>query len=261
MRPTLIALLLLAVGCKKPVEAPAEVEELSSFLFMEWDNEDPAVMEAGLVNLLAIADGLDLSAEVEERAFTVQGGISREEVEAYVEHDFDPQDTDAVGIFYRSPYSVAEHMLHVALTDRTMVEPSSPNIYNREWIQGEPQALLAEDFEIINAMNDVERENFLFELRFDLDKYWRVVRTPDGEQAVFARSFNVDSCDNGGNISLLHAYSVDVFVPDGDGTVRFQAAWQRTEMPGLDDSDIAGALVDGIEGAFVMMDDWLEVNR
>lgn len=251
-----------AVGCAKPVEAPAEVEDLSSWMFMEWDNEDPEVMQAGIANLVAYAGTLDLAADVEERAFTVPGGIERVEVEPFVVHGFDPQDTDAVGIFYRSPHSVEDHLLHIALTDRTMVEPSSPNIYERVWRDGDPYCLWDGECETINALNDVERENFLFELRFDLDKYWRVVELEDGQRALAARSFNVDSTDNGNNIALLQGYSIDVFVPDAQGgSVRFQAAWQRTDLPGgMDDSDISGALMDGIEGAFELMDEWLTEN-
>ena len=60
----LAAALGLAVGCgAPPVEAPAEIDELSKYLFENFDSEDPAVMLAGAENLEAYMLLLDLASE------------------------------------------------------------------------------------------------------------------------------------------------------------------------------------------------------
>ena len=52
MSPLLVGLLLL--GCRKaPPEAPKDLQELSRYLYREWQNDDPEVMAAGMDNLHA----------------------------------------------------------------------------------------------------------------------------------------------------------------------------------------------------------------
>lgn len=254
MRTLVIAALTLSLGCKKPVEAPAEVEELATFFHTQW--ADPEAMEAGVANLLTFVDTVDLSADWDERSYVV-GGFTRADVEAFVEHDHDPADTVGVGLLFRSAFAVEDHMTHIRLEDQTPVEPSSPDLYTREWLEGDPDCVLAGGCESMRAMNDIERKNFLYTLRYDLDKYWRLIPTPDGRQALCARSFNVDETDNGNNIALLQGYSVDLFVPYDDALVRFQVAWQQTEIPGLDDEDMFGALAGGIDDVLTHQDAWL----
>ena len=52
-------------------------------------------------------------------------------------------------------------------------------------------------------------------------------------------------------------YSIDLFLPYEDGALRYQVSWQETEIGGLDDEDMTGALSDGMQGVFDAQEDWL----
>ena len=53
--PIALALVLL-VGCQPPPEAPTDLSDLSLYLFANFDDEDPLVLQAGVVNLLAFLE-------------------------------------------------------------------------------------------------------------------------------------------------------------------------------------------------------------
>ena len=44
-------MLLLALACKPPPDAPTEMNELTSYLFVHMGDEDPEYLEAGMTNL------------------------------------------------------------------------------------------------------------------------------------------------------------------------------------------------------------------
>ena len=67
-RLLLICSLVLALSaCKPPPEAPTELGELTLFLFANFDDPDPLVMQAGMVNILAFLEdfesGVDLGVD------------------------------------------------------------------------------------------------------------------------------------------------------------------------------------------------------
>lgn len=258
-RTLLLPLVLAAMGCNKPVEAPAQVEDLSLFFFEEWDNPDPAVLTAGVDNLYAFLDTLDLDVDAGDRSFVV-GGTTREEVADDVLHSLDPQETVGVGLFLKTTHSIEDYLVITAFEDQTPLEPSSPDIYTREFTLGDVDCFSSGDCETMEALNDIERRNFLYTLRYDLLKRWRWADSSDGRRALLARSTNLDSVDNGANISLLQGYSIDLYLPDGDSCIRYQVAWQQTEIPGIDDEDMIGAVANGIDDLLSFQDEWLGEN-
>ena len=44
-------MLLLALACKPPPDAPTEMNELTSYLFVHLGDEDSEYLEAGMANL------------------------------------------------------------------------------------------------------------------------------------------------------------------------------------------------------------------
>lgn len=251
----MIALALL-FSCTHPVEAPAEMDALSSFLYVAWDEQDPAAMQEGVVNLLAFAETVDPSGDLDQRSFVVNP-FDRAEIEPYVAHEHDPAETVGVGVLYFSPYPALAHMEHIRMTDQTPVEPSSPNHYVREFTEGDPDCFVEGSCPTLRSMNDVLRESVLFTLSYDMDKMWRWVETPSGIDALCARSANVDVAEGGDNIRLLQGYSMDLFLPLNDGSLRYQVTWQQTEIPGLDDEDMQGALASGVNDGFVRQDEFI----
>ena len=153
--------------------------------------------------------------------------------------------------------------MHLAAqTDQSPTEPTSPDHFVRTWTDGDPDCLLAGDCETIEAHNDVIRDTALYEIQYEITKQWRVVSDEVGPGGVAARSWNIDdAASRSGNIEILQGYSLDVFYPEGDDTIRLHLSWQETDIPGLDDSDMAGALASGIQDLMETQDAWLEENR
>ncbi|MCP4804043.1 MAG: hypothetical protein GY913_19495 [Proteobacteria bacterium] len=249
-------MLLLALACSKPEPAPAEMEDLAAFFFREWPSEDPTRMQEAMARLEACADVTDLAAEnPDDRAFIV-GPFTRAEVDGLVDHDRDPAETFGVGLLYRSPFSIPDHLHVISQTDQSPTEPTSPDHFVRTWIDGDPDCLADGTCETMQSHNDVERDTALYDIGYEIIKEWRFV-----DDGLAARSWNIDEAQShSGTIKILQGYALDVFVPDGDGTIRLHLSWQETDIPGLDDSDMAGGMANGIQDLLETQDAWLEDN-
>lgn len=267
MRPPLCCLIacsvlapLALVGCGGPEAAPAELDALTPWFFQRWDAEDPAEMESAVASLVAFVAGRDLEAPTDERAFLVQP-FTRADVEGLVDHSFDPADTVGVGVVALSAFPIADHFAHIGLSDVTPVEPSSPDYYQRTFTDGSPECLLDRSCTTMRAHNDVERKNALYTLRYEMPKSWRWVQTPEGDAALCARSANLDEAESNVELRLLQGYSVDIWLPDPRGSVRYQVTWQETEWGNIDDEDTTGLLADGVDDVFRAQDTWLAEPR
>ena len=51
--------------------APEALQDLSSYFYARWPDEDPAALEAGVANLTTFADQVDLDAKPDDRSFVV----------------------------------------------------------------------------------------------------------------------------------------------------------------------------------------------
>lgn len=249
-------LLTLLLACGGPEAAPTELDALTPWFFTRWADEDPAAMESAVAALLDFMAGQDLGASTADRAFLVQP-FSRADVEGLVEHGFDPADTVGVGVIAASAFTPEEHFAHIRLEDLTPVEPASPDYYQRTFTDGDPDCLLARTCDTMRALNDVERKNALYTLRYEMPKTWRWVRTPAGEEALCARSANTDEAESNVDLRLKQGYSVDVWLPDPGGSLRYQVTWQETEWGQIDDEDTTGLLADGVDDVFAAQDTWL----
>lgn len=248
--------LLTLCACGGPVEAPAALQDLSSYFYARWPDEDPAALEAGVANLYAFTEQVDLAAKPDDRSFVVNP-FTRDVVAELVEHDRDPADTVGVGILFASAFPPVDHLAHLTLADGTPVEPSSPDRYDRTIIEGDVDCFVAETCPVLRTEAQVERKYLSITVLYTLRKELRWALTEDGERALLARSWNVDSASGGENFWILQGYSIDLFLPYDQGALRYQVSWQETEIGGLDDEDMTGALSDGMQGVFDAQEEWL----
>jgi hypothetical protein len=257
-------MLLILVACAKPPQAPAAMEELAGWFFTEWPSEDPAAMRSAVRQLYDCAAKVDVNAEDPlERAWVV-GPVGREHVEGLVDHSHDPANTFGVGEVFGSAHSIDDHLRVIEMPDQTPVEPSSPERFERTFIDGDPDCLRSGACETMRAHNDVHRKTALYEIEYEIEKEWRFVDVLDEDgqvvdRALAARSWNLDEASEGA-ITILQGYALDVFLPSGDGSIRMHLTWQETDIPGLDDEDMQGALVNGIEDLLSHQDAWMSEN-
>lgn len=260
--PCLLTASLLLVGCKEAIVAPQELAELSPWIWENFDDADPEVLQTGVQGLMDFAGTLDTSDEAgwEDRGFLQLDKLSREAVADKVDHNHDPKRTIGLGLFRDSAFGPDEHLQHIGMPDQTPVEPASPDHYTRDFHENGPGCMGSGDCEVMRSWNDIERDNFLYKLSYDMGKDWRWVEIEQGD-ALVARSWNIDENTNDGSVRLLQGYSIDVFLPRGTKSTRYQVIWQETELPGgLTDDGIKNGLLKGIEDVIIQQDEWFSAR-
>ncbi len=251
--------LLPLLACKEPEVAPPEIDETTRQLWTEWEN--PEVMEGLIADLVLLTDDLDYEANWQERSYTVTA-FPRSEVEGIVEHDLDPADTYGLGVVFQSVHPPEKHMDLIRIEDRTIVEASSPNLYTRTFIEGDPDCMLDRSCELMRAHNLIRRESFFYgTMTYEMHKDYRWIPTDDGD-ALVARSYQLapnEETDN--KVLLFQSYTLDIWIPKDGGSRRYNMSWQEIEVGSLDAADIDGVLGGGIETLMADQDEWLSENR
>ncbi|MCB9766170.1 MAG: hypothetical protein H6739_40720 [Alphaproteobacteria bacterium] len=246
MRASLLALAALSfMGCKEPIEAPDDLNELSAFIFVEWDNEDPEALVAGVTGVEAwAADQPADSSTWGDRFYSIDA-LTQAQVdgEALVTHDLDPADAPGVGLLYVSAFPPSTHATIFGETDQTPFEPASPDFYARTITDGDAGAFAAGTETTLASHNEINRKNFLFNLDYELEKVWRWVELEDGRKAIVSRSWSEESGPPNDDKQLLQAYAIEMWIEQSGGALRWLITWQDAEL-GLD-QDAIESLVGG----------------
>lgn len=260
-----LAVLPLMVGCKEAIVAPTELNELSRYLFLEWDNEDPAVMSAGVTAFDTWAAGVETSpdASLEDRFYTITA-LTRPDVEGLVNHDLDPAAAPAVAVITTSAFAVADHAGLFGLADQRPLEPSSPDKYDREITDGDADCFAerGEGCETLASTNDINRKNLLVDVDYILTKVWRWVDLEDGRQAIATRAYTPDEgTSEDPEKYIKQVYTVELWIPtaDGAGTTRWLVTWQEAEL-GLDEDTVESLVASSMDDSYKAVEDYLSAG-
>ena len=253
--------ILALTGCKAPVEAPAELNDLSRYMYREWENEDPEVLTAGLSNLepFLLAE-VDYEGDSQDRSFTLTP-IEEADLHAISwPTDRNPADTLALSVTAMSPWPVTDHARLQVEVDQTPTEPTAKT-YERTFPQtSDPTCLPEQSCDTIVSINNARRENALLSVDFVLNKDFRWTTTSDGRDVLIARSWFDQSWEgDGGSTMLWQSYSTDIWIeqPDG-GTLRYQALWSESDVGSSGDDVVLGTLRYSIDKIFKAGDDSIE---
>ena len=258
-------LLSLLFACKDPVDAdsvgldesvnnaPTDLNDLTAYMFREWNNSDATVLADGLNNLEAIAadypvDGSDFS----QRSFEGVVALSSDDVSGVeLTHGHSPEDAGGVAIYLQSPNSLDAHVGLFLLEDQTPIEPASP-YYTRTFLDG--QDCFADGAcGTMTAENDVERKNFVVDTEHQTTKVWRWVEMSDGRMAIAGRTWQPALADSEKEDKIYQNYSVEVWIPNDAGTLRFLTTWSENSF------DFADVLILGsVNDALKACDTYLE---
>lgn len=250
----MISMLLLLTACKAPPEAPAELEELSRYLYREWDNEDPAVMEAGVVNLRDFLATVDLEGGILDRSFEV--GPPEESDISDVDRPPGRSAADLLGVSvgYLSEWPVADHAKLQTEADQLPAEPSA-KIYERTISE---RGCFIDRECVLVTENDIRRENLLMAVSMVLFKDFRWVEI-DGEQALIARSWTAEVFEgDGGDTAVFQSHSLDTWLPAGNDTWRYQLVWSEADAGVSSEGLILGTLKNATNDIFKAGDKAIE---
>ena len=157
MRSVVQILLVLAIGgtgCKRPPEAPQELDDLSRYLYREWDNEDEAVVAVGLDNLKAFLRDVDLTKPVLDRSWELEP-VKPRDVDDVDHPKRDPARTLGVAVAYRSTWPIDDHARLQIEPDQLIAEPSAA-LYDRRFPGvSDPDCFLSQDCNPMSTENDV----------------------------------------------------------------------------------------------------------
>ena len=240
-------MLFLLAACKPPIEAPTELNELSRYLYREFEAAEPEVMAAGLANLEAWLASLDLTVDTADRSYSLEpldaddvAGLTRPE-------DRSLSDLLGLGIAYDSPYPQADHDDYVVWADQLSMSPLSA--WHTRTFDGDGASCLPDaGCEVARATDELYKDSLFINVELTLEKDFRWVTMDDGDQALVARAWFEQSFHGGsGNNHLWQNHALDVYVPRDDGhTWRWYTTWAESEFSGADEDIRTGILRSGI---------------
>lgn len=261
--PLLAASLLLVTGCGPLPEAPTELSELSTWLFQHFEDDDPTVLAVGLGNLQAFFETRGVDGDFDDQAWELQ--VLDTAHVADVDHpDRDPSDAVPVGLVAVSSFAPARHAEVVVLADQTPVEPASPQLYDRSFVDPtDPSCFLGGACSPLRTDNLIRKENLLMSIEYSKlkDYRWSELWRDDrvGELCIIGRSWFEEEALGDQEATAIHqSYSIDVILPDDDGGgLRYVALWTEATMYGAGDDIIQATMRDGLEEMLVATETWL----
>ncbi len=259
-----VGAILLAPGCHEIPEAPTELSELSTYLYRHFDNEDPAYLSAGMGNLRTFFLDVDMDQAWQDLSYEVDH-LTDEDVAGLDLPGRDLADTLPVALVTDSAFTPTEHADVIVLADQTPVEPAAPDLYDRFFLDPtDPSCFPDRDCTVIRALNDIHRKNLVVDLRMETNKDYRWVELGEagsGEWGALSRSWLPESCiGDEGAVALYQTYTIDLFLPDGDGSIRYMAIWPETAITGVGDETLEYTSRLGLHQIFDATEEYLEEN-
>ena len=141
LRFILFTSLLALVGCVPPPEAPAELDELVSWLYSRHAEEDPSAMASGVDRL---GDWLDGNLEAALQDDWEVTPLSEETVDSVDELDRSTEEMVALAVFTESPHTIEDAAFAMVGSEIDAVYPDSFSEYEREWAT-EPDCFLSNE--------------------------------------------------------------------------------------------------------------------
>jgi hypothetical protein len=160
--------------------------------------------------------------------------------------------------------------------DQTPVEPGSPNLYQRSFLEGTDACWADGGCEFLRTRNHLTKENIVLgEITYDMPKDYRWIdlalpdpsTVPEGEEPVnegtprwglVARSWvEAEAWNVDGDRAILQSYSLEIWAP-GEGTLRMLALWAESDTGGeIDEAIIANTTRSGIDDIFQAQEAWM----
>ena len=263
-----VAAVLLATtsGCGSLPEAPTELSSLSTWLFRNFDSDDPDVMSVGMGNLQVLFEQRGIDGDYDDQAWTIEP-LTEDDVADVIHPDRDPGAALPVGLVALSAHTPADHTRVVVLEDQTPVEPASPELYQRSFLEpADPACFPDQACAVLRTDNRIRKENFLMSIEYSKLKDFRHVDLlrddMEDQHGVIGRSwFEVEALGDQEATAIHQSYSIDVFLPDDSGgSWRYVALWTEASMYGAGDDVIQSTMRSGLVDMLEATEAWLEAQ-
>ena len=248
--------LALAVGCKAPDPAPTELNELSLYLFANYDAEDEEVLTLGVANLEAFLATQDLTANsINDRSATLSilDGANLGTVPAV--EGADPAVQENVGAWALSTVAFETHLTGISDPNQVCAASDSTKYSMRTFT--DLAAWEAGDSRTLVTTNENRTETAVASVWMDVNTDFRMVELDNDREAIVSRGvMPVKSIADNPDKSWDQRYTIDVWIPaaDGNGTQRYYAMWSSATI-GVGNM-YAGLVKGGVEEYFINTDVW-----
>ncbi|MEZ5247638.1 MAG: hypothetical protein R2707_21305 [Acidimicrobiales bacterium] len=254
MRVLTVLTLIFAAGCaKKRDPAPTEMEDLTGYLFANWEDEE--ALPEGIDNLAAwLADNID-SEQAEDGWLLTP--LTADLVADVDRPDRDLGDLLGAAVAAPSPFPLLDHAGHIVLDDQMFSNPKTYEHYHRK-VTGDERAFLDGDG-LVRTTNDIATSSLGVTIPYELLKDYRWVHSDDSE-AILARSWIEDeACNDGGGNCLVQSFSIDLFLKHRTGeTWRMTATWSELTMSvPIGENLLIATLAVGMNNVFRYTDEFL----
>lgn len=248
--------LAIAPGCaKKRDPAPTDMQDLSAYLFANWEDEE--ALPDAMTNL-----GAWLEANIDSDQAKDGFALTPLDPESIAEVTHPARNPDqllgATGAA-RSRFPIADHAGYIVLEDQVFSNPGTYLAYTRDIVEGDPDAFVAGSG-LIRTDNAVTTSSLGIDIPYLLNKDYRWVDATDGTRAILARSWvETRSCNEGGGNCLEQSYSIDLFLAHTETeTWRMTATWSEitTTLP-VTEELLTATLAIGIQNVFRHSDAFL----
>jgi hypothetical protein len=247
-------------ACKPPAEAPAELGELSIFLFENFDSEDEQVLQDASLNLEEYLLTLDMDAKADDRAVTLpllpterMGTVSATE-------GADPALQIPVGVSARSRHDFDTNLSLLKETNYVCID-SDTSKFSERTLLTDVDCIVDGTCATLETSQWVRKENPLAKIWFEIFRNYRTLELEDGRTVMFARTVLPKSfVSDGGGSSWDQNYAIEAWIPesDGDGTLRFYGLWSSVDISLISDKGWAVLVQGGIDQSYEFADNFLD---
>lgn len=253
MRPYALVLAVLAIGCKPPIEAPADLNELALYMYANFSNEGTDELAAASLNLEAILAPLDYEANTDDRSWSLDTltELDMGNVSPTPGADIELQVPVAVAGMFTGTMDDAVGL--ILDTNQVCIGADGYVYYERSldvggdcWGDG--------SCELLEVTNVARYESALANVWLREQMVSRHVELEDGRMAIIEQGWMEEqfTSDNG-NATWDQRYGLDFYLPLTDGgseMYRFFAFWSSADIPGVGEDIYANLAVSGIDEGF-----------
>jgi hypothetical protein len=289
MRAPLGAIVLVAAStaCRKPPpDATPDFSDALVYVFSSFEAEE-AELAFGLRALeQQVYAEMDILADDSLERSLSQAFLTEEDVAGLERPDRDLALALPVAVAGASDHPVDDQTRIAMLTDQTVVEPYSPDYFERTFLSGD-DCWADRGCERMETSNDLIKDNLLMTIPYWFYKDYRWVdlalpdpgdttsQAEDPRYGFVARSWTTEQFAGDSDKNWIRqSYTIEVWLPrdgraegagsagTGGGTLRLLALWTETDLGGISVSDdtIIGTARIGIDDNLDAQEEWLDAN-
>ncbi len=187
---------------------------------------DQDVLDQAANDFLDTVDGtLNFEEGLKERS-ALPDNPSASDVDSFDHPGRDPDDLMGIVVGRISEHPIESHWPIQLWEDQRPVEPYSPDLFSREFLSGGDCWL--DNCDTMETINDIIKENLLMTMAYKTRKDFRTFN--EGEGYIAWSWTQEEIWDEGENDAILQSFTVDIWAPRGNRTMRVGALWSETVL-------------------------------